>query len=102
MRGGGQNRWTAGASVRSAAQRYRRLVQPLGFRFEVDAVLLDGIAHRPACRLVPALLPHDAMPIRAAGVYRSERCPRECPRCRPPFETLLSHQLDRPLVSLPR
>jgi hypothetical protein len=36
---------------------------------------------------------HDAILIPAAGVYRSDRCPRKCPRCRPPFETLLSYQL---------
>lgn len=66
---------------------------PLGFSFEVDAVLLAGVAHRRDCRLLPSPLPADAIPIGPAGIYRSERCPRECPACRPPFETLLSYQL---------
>jgi hypothetical protein len=49
---------------------------PLGFTFDVDAVVLDNRAHRPDCPLVPAQLPHAAMLIPASGVYRSERCPR--------------------------
>jgi hypothetical protein len=68
-------------------------VLPLGFRFDVDAVLLDEVAHRVDCPLVSAAHSRDAVLIPAAGVYRSERCPRECSRCRPPFETLLSYQL---------
>ena len=32
--------------------------------------------------------------IPAGGVHWAERCPRECPRCRPPFGTLLSSQLE--------
>jgi hypothetical protein len=46
-------------------------VQPLGFGFDVDAVALNGVAHRPDCQLVPPVLPHEAMLIPAAGVYRS-------------------------------
>jgi hypothetical protein len=70
-------------------------VLPLGFRFDVDAVLIDGVAHRPDCDCLPRLLPADAVRVRAAGVHRGERCPRECPKCRPPFETMLSYELER-------
>jgi hypothetical protein len=70
-------------------------VLPLGFRFDVDAVILAGVAHRPSCRLLRAPLPPEATAVAASGVYRSERCPRECPHCRPRFETLLSYELER-------
>jgi len=70
-------------------------VLPLGFRFEVDAVLVGGVAHRKDCNRVKRPLPDDAVSVRAAGVHRAERCPRECPKCRPPFETMLSYQLER-------
>jgi hypothetical protein len=68
---------------------------PLGFKFEVDAVIIDGLAHRPGCQLLPPELPPDVVSIRAAGVHLAERCPRECPSCRPSFVTLLTHQVDR-------
>jgi hypothetical protein len=32
--------------------------------------------------------------IAAGDTYRSDRCPRECPRCHPPFESMLSYQLE--------
>ena len=67
---------------------------PLGFRFDCDAVILGGVAHRADCDALPRVLPLDAVPVAAAGVYRSGRCPSECSRCRPPFETLLSFQLE--------
>ena len=69
------------------------MVPPLGFRFDVDAVLLGGVAHRAECRLLPTLLPAVAISLAEGEVYSAERCPRECPDCRPPFETLLSYQL---------
>jgi len=75
-------------------------VLPLGFKFDVDAVILDTVAHRPSCALLPAMLPPDATAVAASGVYRSERCPRECPHCRPPFLTLLSYELERPTAGL--
>jgi hypothetical protein len=75
-------------------------VLPLGFRFDVDAVLVDGIAHREDCDRVRHALSHDAVSVPAAGVYRAERCPRECPHCRPPFETMLSYQLERSVEAL--
>jgi hypothetical protein len=75
-------------------------VLPLGFRFDVDAVIVGHVAHRADCDRVPRRLPHDAISIPAAGVHRAERCPRECPRCRPPFETLLTHQLERSVEAL--
>jgi hypothetical protein len=67
----------------------------LGFKFDVGAVLVHGMAHRNDCRRPPRPLPPDAVSIGADGVYRAQWCPRECPHCRPPFETLLSYQLDR-------
>ena len=64
----------------------------LGFRFDCDAVIRDGVAHRTYCPLVPAILPPSAMIVPAGGVYRSEWRPRPC-TCAPPFETLLAHQV---------
>ena len=75
-----------------------RRVPPLGFRFDVDAVLVAGVAHRKDCDRVARELPYDAVSIPAMGVHRAERCPRECAHCRPPFETLLSYQLERRFV----
>jgi len=49
----------------SERRRYGPEVFPIGFGFDVDAVLLDAIS-----------LP-------AAGVYRAGRCPRGCPKCGP-------------------
>jgi hypothetical protein len=75
-------------------------VQPLGFRFDAEALIVDGVAHRRDCEIRPANLPDDAVAVAAAGIYRSERCPRECPLCRPSFETLLSYQLEAPTPKL--
>ena len=75
---------------------------PLGFRFDVDAVVVEGVAHRPDCAGMRPVLPEEAIPVPAAGVYRSERCPRASPICRRPFETLLSYQLERPTEVLAR
>jgi hypothetical protein len=36
-------------------------VQPLGFRFDVAAVIVDATAHRSDCLLVPDVLPPDAV-----------------------------------------
>jgi hypothetical protein len=72
-------------------------VLPLGLRFDVDAVLIGGVAHRSNCDRVAGVSAADVVYIFAGGVHRAERCPRECPRCRPPFETLLTHQLERPV-----
>jgi hypothetical protein len=73
------------------------VVLALGFRFDVDAVIIGGTAHRPGCELLTEPLPRHAQAIPAGGVYRALCCPRQCPRCRPAFETLLSYQLERPL-----
>jgi hypothetical protein len=73
---------------------------PLGFRFDVDAVIVDGVAHRTDCEWLPGELPPDAISIPAGGVHQADRCPRECERCGPPFETLLTHQLERSLEAL--
>jgi hypothetical protein len=75
-------------------------VLPLGFRFDVDAVLVGGVAHRKDCDRLRCPLPDDAVSVRAAGVHRAQRCPPECPKCRPPFETMLSYQLERRVESL--
>jgi hypothetical protein len=71
----------------------RSRMQPLGFRFDLDALLIEGTAHRTGCPLIPALPPVDAVRLAAGDVYRSQRCPRVC-ECSPPFETLLSYQLE--------
>jgi hypothetical protein len=71
------------------------LVLPLGFRFDVDAIVIAGVAHRSGCERVAGVSVSDAVCVVAGGVHRAERCPRECPHCRPPFATLLTHQLDR-------
>jgi hypothetical protein len=76
-------------------RRYRAVVLPLGFRFDVDAVLIGGVAHRKDCEGLQRPLPNDAVSISAAGVHQAQRCPRGCPKCRPPFETMLSYQLAR-------
>jgi hypothetical protein len=77
-------------------------MRPLGFRFDVDAVVVGVVAHRKECDRLQRPLPNDAVSVRAAGVHRATRCPRECPDCRPPFETLLSHQLQPPVAALTR
>jgi hypothetical protein len=67
---------------------------PLGFRFDVAAVIVDGIAHRTDCVLLgEAGHNHGAVEVAAGGVYLSQRCPRVC-ACTPRFETLLTHQVD--------
>jgi hypothetical protein len=75
-------------------------VLPLGFRFDVDAVVIGGVAHRSDCRQAADDSAIDVVHIFAGGVHRAECCPRECPSCRPPFETLLTHQLERSLDAL--
>jgi hypothetical protein len=70
-------------------------VLQLGFRFDVDAVLVGGVAHRKDCDRLQRPLPDDAVSVRAGGVRRAERCPRECSKCRPPFETMLGYELER-------
>jgi len=75
-------------------------VLPLGFRFDVDAVVIGGVAHRSNCRQVADDAAIDAVHILAGGVHRAECCPRECLSCRPPFETLLTHQLEHSLEAL--
>jgi hypothetical protein len=66
---------------------------PLGFRFDVDAVILEETAHTVACPLVPAVLPVDASRLAAGETYWAQRCPRDC-CCAPPFETLLSYKVE--------
>ena len=90
------------ARVRSTGRRRGTVgdMLPLGFKFEVDAVIIDGFAHRRGCQRLPPELPPDVVSIPAAGVHLAERCPRECPSCRPPFETLLTHQLDRSFAAI--
>jgi hypothetical protein len=66
---------------------------PLGFRFDEPAILLRGTVHRTDCPLLPDPLPPDAIRVSAGHVVRAQSCPREC-ACAPPFETLLTHQLE--------
>ena len=65
----------------------------LGFRFDCEGVIHDGVAHRTDCPLVPATLPVGAVLVSTGGVYRAEWCPRVC-ACAPPFETLLGHEVE--------
>jgi hypothetical protein len=65
----------------------------LGFRFDCEGVIHDGVAHRADCPLVPATLPAGAVLVLTGGVYRSEWCPRVC-ACAPHFETLLGHEVE--------
>jgi len=74
-------------------------VLPLGFRFDVDAVVVGGVAHCSDCDEIDDRFADDAAHVFAGDVHRAQRCPRECPRCRPSFETLLTHQLDRRTVA---
>jgi hypothetical protein len=69
-------------------------VLPLGFRFDVAAVIVDGIAHRTDCVLLGgAGFPPGAVEVGAGGIYLSPCCSRVC--ARPPrFETLLTHQVE--------
>jgi hypothetical protein len=80
------------AAVLAAEGNVRVAMQPLGFRFDEDAVLLDGTAHRTDCPLLPVPLPRDAVRLCAGEILRAERCPRAC-NCAARFETLLSFQL---------
>jgi hypothetical protein len=73
---------------------------PLGFRFDVDAVVVGAVAHRSGCDHVAETSADESINVSAGGVYRAERCPRECPRCRPSFETLLTFQLEGELAHL--
>jgi hypothetical protein len=65
---------------------------PLGFRFDVDAVILDGTAHVIACPLVPPVLPPRATRLAAGETHWARRCASEC-GCAPAFETLLSYMV---------
>lgn len=67
---------------------------PLGFRFDVDAVILDGTAHTTACPLLSPMLPPGATRPAAGKTYRAKCCPHECSRT-PPFATLLSYKGER-------
>ena len=66
---------------------------PLGFRFDVDAVILEETAHTVACPLVPAVLPAAASWLAVGEMYWAQRCQREC-GCAPPFETILSYKVE--------
>lgn len=67
-------------------------VETLAFRFEHDAVVLDGWAHRATCWRLRVPLPEHARLVCAGGSVRSDSCPLECPACAPAFVTLLGHQ----------
>jgi hypothetical protein len=66
---------------------------PLGFRFDLDAVIVEGTAHRLTCPLLSAVFPPGAKRLAAGETYWAQRCPREC-GCAPSFETLLSYKVD--------
>jgi hypothetical protein len=76
-------------------------MRPLGFRFDADSVVLDGVAHTADCALLPAPLPPDAVRVEPGQPHFSERRPREC-GCAPPFVTILGYELEtatKPSVS---
>jgi hypothetical protein len=75
-------------------------VLPLGFRFDEDAILLRGTAHRIDCPLLSDPLPGEAVRLAAGEVLRAQTCPREC-ACAAPFETLLSYQVEAATGSHP-
>jgi hypothetical protein len=64
-----QSHWGAPESSERTPchRRYRRLVRPLGFRFDVDAVIVGGVAHRGECDRLQRPLPDDAVVVRSAG-----------------------------------
>ena len=51
-------------------RRYRRFVLQLGFRFDVDAVVVAGVAHRNDCDHISDASGDDAIGILAGGVHR--------------------------------
>jgi hypothetical protein len=77
----------------AAPGNVRLAMLPLGFRFDEDAVLLEGTAHRTDCPLLPVPLPRHAARLSDSEVLRAQCCPREF-ACAPLFETLLSLQLE--------
>jgi hypothetical protein len=74
-------------------------MRPVGFRFDVEAVVIDGVAHREQCSLVSTVPPAGTVRITAGDVYLAERCPRTC-RCSSPFETLLGDAIEMEQPSL--
>jgi hypothetical protein len=66
-------------------------MRPLGFQFDVDAVVLDGTADTTACPRLSPMLPSGATTPAAGETYWVQCCPRECSRT-PPFQTLLSYK----------
>jgi hypothetical protein len=67
----------------------------------VDAIIVSGIAHRAGCSLASHAHAGTQVEVASGGVYRADRCPRECPHCRPPFETMLSYQLEQAVCTAP-
>jgi hypothetical protein len=64
-------------------------VLPLGFRFDVDAVIIDGTAHG-GLPTASTGAPGERDPADAGDTYWARCCPRDC-GCAPLFETLLSY-----------
>jgi hypothetical protein len=56
------------------------IVLPLGFRFDVDAVVVEGVAHRSDCDRLCGSSADDATLIAVGGVLRAEWRPRVCPK----------------------
>jgi hypothetical protein len=76
-------------------------MNPLGFRFDVDAIIVSGTAHRAGCSLASHAHASTEVEVASGGVYRTDRCPWECPHCRPPFETMLSYQFEEAVDTPP-
>jgi hypothetical protein len=84
----------AGKGLGGSSALPSSLMLPLGFRFDVDAVILDGTAHTAACPPLPPRLPPRARRLAAGETHWAQRCPRECD-CAPSFETVLSYRRER-------
>jgi hypothetical protein len=82
-------------------RQYGDAMDPLGFRFDVDAIIVSGVAHRAGCSLASHAHASTQVEVGSGGVYRADRCPRERPRCRPPFETMLSYQFGQGVCTAP-
>ncbi len=58
---------------------YGDLVRPLGFRFDVNAVLVEGVAHRAECRRLPMPVPADALSVARGGCVALSAAPTNVP-----------------------
>lgn len=67
-------------------------MDPLGFRFDEDAVLVGEVAHTATCPLIAETAASELLPYPAGSALWAQKCPRVCGRCQPRFLTLLNYQ----------